>query len=390
MPDVRDDRTTTQTAEQSTMTLANDTIHRDDLVVAVFDVETANDETEAGGWPEGHPGGINDGWRFAVGVVRWLHLRRTARRRVSYAVLAQNVYWSPVAMLDDLYQPWHHALVGWNAHAFDLPVLVGSAVPPLPGPYQVAPSPADVVAVARRMRAAHLDGWPLVVLGRSTAYRPPTGWVERALAWWQARGLEVSTRTAREAEQLAAWVMAHRYSRMYPAGVVGLGRSREEHMETLRARTFDPLRFWAEETGHPHVVSLRDMHRAFAKAKSGASSQKATGDTGDHAGVPSLWQRGLMWSVVETCDGDVDDLAEVLHTGLNANKLGVDGLRTSYRNREGALVEAPGVMGLRSQAEGGLYEYHLPTTGWWNTLETIANLSRQRRKTPQHWVHGIR
>jgi hypothetical protein len=318
------------------------------IVVAVFDIETS---TNQGGEPGQVPWGDHDRIGFACGVICWyaIHLENKTFRG---SVLQTNCYWSPIAMLDDLLRPWAHVLCGYNAHRFDLPVLVHQAIPPLPGPWLQTVDPAVVARVARVMALA--GGYhPLVQLVGPPA-RVTVPWWRRLLPVpWQGHH-------AATVEAMRAWkALGRAYSSLVPTGATVLSQDRETLLATLQARLFDPLRWLEALTGAPHVAKLDYLREGLERPE-----YLVDGNPVDHSAIPTMWRKGRIWEVIDICKDDVDVLCQLLHAGCYG-RIFARRLNTTHEGRPVDLRTC-------QNAPGAQWPYAIPTDDWWRILQTIA------------------
>ena len=337
-----------------------------DLVVAVYDSETKYDPTKVGGWSE------HERMGFAFGVVSWVHYRQNGAA-VSRATLATNVYWSPVAMVDDLLRPWAHALCAYNGHRFDIPLLVSQAIAPMAGPYLGHPDPKAVAAVAGHLWTAGVQRFPLVRMEQEIpkfAHLPKL-W-DRFRAALMARWMTNGGLPRAMGHRLGEWMQRGAdYSRLVPPGTTNLAMSRAELAAELQARTFDPLAWLGEESGNPHVAKLDYLREGLER-----EPWKLDGEVVHHGEIPRMWREGMVWQVVDCCRDDVDALSELLQQGLSGGRnahINANQLNSTARNAAGQRVP----MGATDQwisphhGDGGLWKYRIPTAAWSGILEDI-------------------
>lgn len=320
------------------------------LTLAIYDLETSNnpflEQGTRGNWTLRPLDEIG----FAVGIVRWVTFWRDAKGHVKRARRAENVHFSPVALLDDLLRPWAHAVVGYNALHFDNRVVTAAAVWDEPGVYLgIDPTTAEAAALEERIAAAG---------------------VPRAAARYVAN-LDPGTAAA-----FAARVELHReHSRLILPGTVGIGATRDQVLQVLNARTFDPLRVLAEVTGHLHVAKLDYFRRGMKLDPFLVDGAEVTG-----ADVPRMWNEGLVWSVVDKCRHDVHVLEELMHHaffGGEGARLQVPTLNRTYTDPDGRTVEVPIEAFLAPNADAGAENrYRIPTADWWDRVSTLARASR--------------
>lgn len=329
------------------------------LTLAIYDLETSNNPFIETGTRGNWPLRPFDEIGFAVGVVRFVTFWRNEKGHVTRARRAENVHFSPVALLDDLLRPWVHAVVAYNGVHFDNRVLTAAAVWPDPGVFL------------------------------ETGGAPPTE--DQRAQWAQhlARcGLPASSAQfiadhdgAHAARYLARVELHREHSRLILPGAVGLAAPREAVLAALDARTFDPLRVLGELTGHPHVAKL-DYFRQGMKLKPFLiDGAEVTG-----ADVPRLWQEGAVWSVVDKCRADVNVLEELLHHaffGGASARLLVPTLNRTFTDSGGNLVEVPIEAFLSPHADSGAENrYRIPTADWWDRVSTLARTSRPSPGAP--------
>ena len=325
----------------------------DHLIIALYDIETAVSPPDAGGW------GDHDRHTFACGIVRWV--RYVRRDNVVYRrCLAQSVYWSPVAMCDDLLRPDAHLCMAFNGHRFDVPTLAYQAVPEAPGVYLADPTPAQLAQARAYLASLGIGGEPGIVRPdhdpAQTLPATPPPFRGPGLAAWHARVCEWIER-AQEAG----------YSRLVPTGAAGLGWSRGELIDELTARTLDPLAIWGEQTGHPHLTSLEQIRLGLNPP--GERDRVAAPDVGG-AEVPRLWSQGRRWACVAKCAADVEILEHLLHQAFSASRLYCD-----YLN-ETTPTGAPSSLSGWGGLPGGVWRWHIPTDDWWARCLAIKGIYR--------------
>lgn len=321
------------------------------FTLALYDVESANDP-----FPDGKRLD-DDEVTYAVGVVRYVTFWRRADGQVGRATRLENVHFSPVALLDDLFRPWVHAVAAYNGRHFDNPVVVANAVAKLPAVYVQAPEGWGDDLPPRALEMG---------IGLQSAGLSPT-----------VRVLHDRGRADAEADAFRAWVSRNRaHSRMIPPGTVGLVAPRPAVLDALNARTFDPLRELAEITGHPHVAKL-DYFRE------GMTMQPFTIDGAEVSGaeVPELWRQGRVWDVVAKCRHDVGVLEELLHHaffgGPGKARLQTPKLNRTWTDGDGNRQEAFLEAFLAPNADNGaVNRYRIPTRDWWDRVAAIAATSR--------------
>lgn len=333
------------------------------IIVAVFDIETS---VPCGG--PGMPSWTDyDRIGFACGVITWYRLDRPDPARVWGTPLHTNVYWSPAAMIDDLLRPWSHAICAYNGDQFDIPVLVHQAVPPERGPYLQTSDAALVAHVAKALHAAQQSSWPLVRLdGKVRDWSQPTSLWDRFLALlgpaWDGRwsGLPLDAR-----EKLKAWMrLTNGQSRVYPMGVAGMDTSREALLSALRAKLFDPLAWFRERTGHPHLVRLDWLREGLELPE-----YLVDGKPVDHALIPGMWNEGRIWEVIGTCRDDVNVLCRVLQAGCHGPRLFTQRVRNDDHPVDLSPFDQQNIPGAK-------WRYSFDTRSWWDHLTRVATHTR--------------
>ncbi len=319
------------------------------LTLAIYDIETANNPFLQTGQPGSWPLRPLDEVGFAVGVVRWVTFWRDRNGQVRRARRAENVHFSPVALLDDLFRPWSHAVVGYNALHFDNPVTVAAAVWPEPGVFlSVEDGPAT--QEQRAEWAQHLARAGLPV---------------------DAAKFIADLDDEHAARFLAREKLHKEHSRLILPGSVGLAAPRAAVLEALNARTFDPLAELADLTGHPHVAKLDYFREGMKLEPFKLDGAEVTG-----ADVPRMWEEGLVWSVVDKCRHDVNVLEELMHHaffGGASARLQTPSLNRTYVDGNGKTVEVPVEAWLAPAADSGaINRYRIPTGDWWDRIAAIA------------------
>lgn len=330
------------------------------LTLALFDMESLRNADEVGGWENCREMG------FSVGVVKFVNYRRDERtREVCRWTLCENVHFSAAAFIDDLLRPWADVIVAKNGWDFDIPVAVSTAVPEVAGPYVTTSSPYEVAAVARTMREVWQEGYPMVGFqGEPEAVAEPSGWWgRRMLEAWRRRTMGLRGSKDMKSE-IGRWMsMQAEHSQIWPAGVAALTGDRERRIAELRARCFDPQKALERLTGHPHVCTLDDMREGLTLEPFTMDGKEV-----DHADLPRMFREGLPWDVVEVCRNDVKVLEELMHQALGGNSPRI------FLNRMRDTMPDGTKVGLRRYESpvAGKWKYHVPTAGWWEQLEAIA------------------
>jgi len=334
---------------------------RDTLTLAIFDIESLNNPLEVGGWDK------HDKIGFALGVVKWVAYRRDPKtHETTRWTICENVHLSATAFLDDLLRPWADVIVGWNALAFDIPVAVAAAVPAVPGPYVKTSDPATVLAITQTMHRVQSGGYPLVAFDGPVDFSRPTTWWQRVktdLARRYFLGL-VGRQSAKD--EIGAWMkLQAEHSSLIPAGVTALTGSRAKRTLELSQRCFDPLAVLDQQTGIEHVARL-DYAREGLESK----PYLVDGLPVDHARLPAMFRENNPWQVADICRDDVLILEELIHQALMGRKP-----RLMFDRLNGPKDK---LSAFENKAVRARWRYHIPTTGWWERLQEIAEQQRFR------------
>ena len=312
------------------------------LTLALYDIETSNNP-----FPNGKRLPLDE-VGFAFGIVRMVRYHRKADGQVGRGRLWENVHFGPVPFVDDLLRPWAHAIVGYNALAFDNPVSVVAAVYEPPG-IHMAQTPRDPERWRRRLGALGLS---------------PDA----------ARYVDQLPEADAEA-YLAKVTLCRDHSRLIPPGAVGLTGKRAEVLATLNGRTFDPLAVLGEITGHPHVAKLDYWREGMTLKPFVVDGEEVSG-----AAVPRLWGEGQLRTCLDKCRHDLDVLEELMHHAFFGGaraRLQTQRLNSSYLDAEGVRHEVPLDAWLSPKADAGATcRYRIPTSDWWDRITQIASDTR--------------
>ena len=340
-------------------------------VVALYDVESRHAADEVGGWDN------IDKMGFACGVIRWVVMLKDDDGSAKWANLAENVYWSPAAMVDDLLRPMSEVIVAYNGLRFDNRLLASAVVPEISGPYQRASSAELIANFQRRMRQLYIQGSPLVRLDVAPELpQAPSGWWERLLRHLLDRVIVGKGYTPSAVKRIGDWMeLGAGQSRLIPAGSAGLVWTRERLRAALDAKTFDPLAMLADAFGYPHPVRLDHLREGLQR-----EPFLVDGHPLDHAAIPRMYREGRWWTVVNACRDDVDTLCALLHQAVGGRSplLFLNRIEARTRSDEtgGLVAAARSRFKSRHADSGGLWQYHIPTGHWPDAIMAIAEKTR--------------
>jgi len=314
-----------------------------DLVVAVWDTEVSRIIPPN---EDGTPNYTEDpevigALPYACGVTRILHIRKVGTRKPTVRVLAENVYFDPLAQLRDLLDWRVHVTVCWR-QKWDLPSLVHNALPPAWGLTMRGGVPESTMARVKAAFAEAVPPTPLVIM--PSPEDVPLHPEARAIDAWdsQTQGHNV----------------------LVPRGVAGGAHGRPQAMQVLEMKTFDPSLDIARQLGGTRGVKLDHLRDCLNRAgdNQGLPPFRLNGRVVEsHAIVEELWASGRQWDVVAMCRYDVQVLSEVLLTALAGLSLSFDecydGDPEPFRNPDG---------------NRHLFTYSLPTDTWWSSIQAIG------------------
>jgi len=343
------------------------------IVIAHFDIETA---TNQGDEPGQIPWDDHNRIEFACGVIQWtLYLRDEAQATTARKELQTNVYFSPLAMIDDLLQPWAHVICGYNAHHFDLPVLVHQAIPEEAGPYVDDRDIGLILGLARKIEQStgRLE-FPLLRLEpvrESTALAHPLGWIGRLQASIVERALRTCRYDRKIERRISNWVkLTSGYSNVLPPGMGAFRWSRVELLRHLRAKLFDPMAWMVPLINHPHPTSLDALREGLE-----IDPWKLDGEVfGSHAEIPKMWNAGRIWEVIDCCKADVEVLAVLLQQGMTGRNPAIFSKHLKEKNADNSPTLA---FRWEQKEEGAKWKYRIPTAEWWPLLTETAERVRE-------------
>jgi hypothetical protein len=301
---------------------------------------------------------------LAMGAIRWVALHRAPNKHTVITTLAESVYWSAPAMVDDLLRLTHHAVVLWGARP-GLDDLVAGTVPPnVAGPYLRDRSAGTVLGVAEQLYRAGQRHWPGVYLSEAPAIARPRGPVQRLVAGLVGRLIQGHRWTNRERDQTGRWMQAHAgYSSVTPAGVGGILHSRAELLELLIARTFDPLAALGELVGHVAPTSLEAVAAALD-----VKPPQREGRVSLVSDAPMLWEGGRTWELLDLCRWQLDAVQALLHLATFGG-VGARLLLDELEEYAGGVPTRAGAY--RIGKEGAKHRFALPTGDWWERIEAV-------------------
>lgn len=306
------------------------------LTIALYDIATI-----PCGDPEDEP-------QYVAGVVRFVTYRRDHANVVTRARKAENVHFGPVALLDDLFRPWVHAVVAYGGHRDLGPALVNAAVWPEPGIYIGGELTEEAFIAATEERLRHYGLHPGVA---------------RFMATMEPGAVDAFERRLKATSG---------HTRLIPPGAVGVAAKRDAVARFLAERTLDPLTKFEALTGHPHLVPLSGWRELTDVKPLVFDGENATVD--DAVG---WWAEGRVWDVVDYLRNELDVLEDLVNSALFGGPAAV--LRTNAVSRGyqrmGTYIAAD-VAGLEARTPGGRFRYAIPTGDWWDQLVTIAKTTR--------------